>query len=479
MPQAKIRNLGIIPVLASLLLASVAFGGGEGWTDNMEQAMATAAKEKKDLLLDFTGSDWCGWCIKLKKEVFSQQAFKKEAPKHFVLVVLDFPRDKSKLSQETIQQNEFWKNKLGIRGYPTIYLADETGRPYAQTGYQAGGPEAYLKHLAELRAVRAKRDASLLPAAKAKGLAKAKLLDQALSAMDGDFVPRLYRAEIAEIITLDPDNKAGLRAKYQAQGNDLEQKRQQQEFMSKLRGLLSSDPEGAIKAIDQQLAKDNLPVDMRKQLLWTKASVRLSDPKTRETGLKLLDELIAGKVFAADDKLTLRERKAQALAELKRLDEALKIYDELLLETANKPARALPFFVGKAQLLSQAERFAEALEVYTRAAQLKGLDSRMKPMIDRFRAEMMFETKAYDDAIVVYNELLADKNLTGLRRADILVGKAEALQAKGDQPAALILTQQATKLLDDAPAPTSRDRAAAQLANLRERIGKITQPPGE
>ena len=79
-------------------LASTLFADDKLWVNEFEKAKQTAATEGKDLLMDFTGSDWCGWCIRLHKEVFDLDAFKTAAPKNFVLVELDYPNDKSKLS---------------------------------------------------------------------------------------------------------------------------------------------------------------------------------------------------------------------------------------------------------------------------------------------------------------------------------------------------------------------------------------------
>lgn len=207
---------------AALLLALLVIAGAgpavasEGWTENVKQAMAQATKEGKDLLMDFTGSDWCGWCIKLDKEVFTQEPFATEAPKKFVLVKLDFPR-RRKMPAEVKKQNEQWKDKLGVGGFPTIYLVDAKGRPYAKTGYRRGGPEAYMKHLTELQKGRITRDKFLARAAKAKGLAKAKLLDKALGGLDMALVMGSYGGIVDEIIRLDSKNKAGLKGKYAGQ----------------------------------------------------------------------------------------------------------------------------------------------------------------------------------------------------------------------------------------------------------------------
>lgn len=113
---------------------------------DFEAAKAKAVAEQKPMLLDFTGSDWCGWCIKLDKEVFSQQAFQAYAADSLVLVELDFPRRKAQ-SDELKAQNEALAQKYNIRGFPTIVVLSPEGELLERTGYRPGGPEAYVDHL--------------------------------------------------------------------------------------------------------------------------------------------------------------------------------------------------------------------------------------------------------------------------------------------------------------------------------------------
>ena len=81
------------------------FAGGEGWLTNIDAAKKSASESKKDLLIDFTGSDWCGWCIKLNDEVFKHDAFKTGVKDSFVLVEIDFPREKGKLPEDVRKLN--------------------------------------------------------------------------------------------------------------------------------------------------------------------------------------------------------------------------------------------------------------------------------------------------------------------------------------------------------------------------------------
>jgi len=186
----------------------------DGWITSWEDAKKQAQNEKKDILIDFTGSDWCGWCIRLRDEVFTKEEFRKVAPTQFVLLELDFPRTK-KLPEALQKQNDQLRNEFAVRGYPTILLADAQGRAFARTGYEPGGPKAYLEHLDKKVAERKARDELFVQAEKAEtDLERAKLLDRALTQLERQSVLIGYGDVMARIIALDKANEAGLRAKY-------------------------------------------------------------------------------------------------------------------------------------------------------------------------------------------------------------------------------------------------------------------------
>ena len=138
-----------LTVLATVAISAGAFAS-EGWETDFEKAKAKAQAENKHILIDFSGSDWCGWCIKLDKEVFSKDAFKAYAKDNLVLVLADFPRDKSGQSDQVQAQNKKLSKEFGVRGFPTVYVLDSAGKPVAKTGYQAGGPEVYVEHIKKL-----------------------------------------------------------------------------------------------------------------------------------------------------------------------------------------------------------------------------------------------------------------------------------------------------------------------------------------
>lgn len=119
---------------------------GLSWETNLETALQKAKTENKAVLVNFTGSDWCQWCIKLSNEVFSQPDFEKYAEENLILVKLDFPRNIEQ-SNEIKMYNNMQAQKYGVQGFPTVLLFNSKGEMVLQTGYQPGGAVTYVNHL--------------------------------------------------------------------------------------------------------------------------------------------------------------------------------------------------------------------------------------------------------------------------------------------------------------------------------------------
>jgi protein disulfide-isomerase len=140
--------------LSALLMLCGGFAGlhaSEQWETSYKAALDQAAKQDKLVLLDFTGSDWCGWCIKLRKDTFSKPEFQKFAEEKLVLVELDFPRAKEQ-NPDLKKQNQELAEKFGIEGFPTLVLLDPKGTEVTRNvGYLAGGPEGFTKWVESAR----------------------------------------------------------------------------------------------------------------------------------------------------------------------------------------------------------------------------------------------------------------------------------------------------------------------------------------
>jgi thioredoxin-related protein len=121
------------------------------WLTDVPKAEAQAKTGNKLVLLDFTGSDWCGWCMKLDAETFSKPEFADYAAKNLVLVQLDYPNKKPQ-SDELKATNAALQKKYNIEGFPTLIALKPDGTVvWKQVGYLAGGPAALIAKLGEAK----------------------------------------------------------------------------------------------------------------------------------------------------------------------------------------------------------------------------------------------------------------------------------------------------------------------------------------
>jgi thioredoxin-related protein len=140
------RLFGVLFATALLLNARAE----TGWVISFDQATQQAKKENKAVLMDFTGSDWCGFCIKLKKNVFDTPEFSKFAEKNLVLMEVDFPQ-KKKQSAELKAANAKLNKKYEIEGYPTIFVVNSEGKTLGSlVGYDGETPSEYIAKLEKI-----------------------------------------------------------------------------------------------------------------------------------------------------------------------------------------------------------------------------------------------------------------------------------------------------------------------------------------
>jgi thioredoxin-related protein len=140
-----------LSLLAVLLAGSLTALAGVQWTTDLPAAQTQARKDKKLVLMNFTGSDWCGWCKKLQAEVFTTKEFDTFAKDKLVLVEIDFPNQK-KQSAALKKANEALQAKYKADGFPTIVVLNGDGKEvWRQVGYMAGGPKAWIAKLESLK----------------------------------------------------------------------------------------------------------------------------------------------------------------------------------------------------------------------------------------------------------------------------------------------------------------------------------------
>jgi protein disulfide-isomerase len=145
----EVKKLFLLCVIISV---SAGFASAEvNWLTDYDAAKAKAKSDNKLMLLDFTGSDWCGYCKRMQAEIFSKPQFQDYAAKNLVLVELDFPRAKPQ-SEAVRKQNMKLASEYEIEGFPTLIVLSPDGKPVAIfPGYIDGGPDAIIAALEKLR----------------------------------------------------------------------------------------------------------------------------------------------------------------------------------------------------------------------------------------------------------------------------------------------------------------------------------------
>jgi thiol-disulfide isomerase/thioredoxin len=365
-------------------------GEDDLWQTDFEAAKAKAKAENKLLLVDFTGSDWCPWCIKLHGEVFDKDEFKSEAPKHFILVELDFP-NKKKLSDEVKEQNQKLQKQYKIQGYPTVLLLDAEGQVVAHTGYQAGGPDKYNEQLSGFLTAYDSIVKMKEQLAKAKGLGRAKLLDKLV-----DVYANKLHNEIdelndwsKEIVKLDANNKAGLRSKHQfrlciAESDKLLEDHQLAEANEALEKALAIDGLGAAQKRTAQAKIDRLKPILEAQEAVVKLKAELQSAKGLDRA-KLLDELID-----AQKKLVQfipRKQAMQAIQDIRKWSKEivdLDVNNEAGLKTK------YGFQVKLMEVFTQAQKGAldKARAALDEAEALPDLTDQQKATIEQIRNQL-------------------------------------------------------------------------------------------
>jgi len=214
-------------ILLALIIPSAGAEENElPWLDDFDKALTLAELTGKDLLVNFSGSDWCIWCKRLDEEIFSQEGFFARLKENFVPVLLDFPSKKEfKDKVKKPKYNAELKKRFQVQGFPTILLLDSKGKVYAKTGYLKNTPEFYLEHLKQLKAKYPVMKTAVEKAASTEGASKAKAVLGLVDTMNvlkeaglhfGNNYAHLF-PEVNEMMVkaldLDPDNTQGLRLK--------------------------------------------------------------------------------------------------------------------------------------------------------------------------------------------------------------------------------------------------------------------------
>jgi thioredoxin-related protein len=251
------------------------------WFADFDEGAKAAKAGNKDLLVDFTGSDWCVWCKRLDDEVFSKPEFLDAAKKRFVLVKLDFPKgEEAKKIVPNPERNAQLRDQYEVGGYPTILLLDSSAEILGSTGYQPGGPVKYVEHLDDVLADGKKLRAALDGYAKAAdGEPKAAAWDAIAASYEELDASSVLLAKatppIREALTFDADNAKGRKLR----------------ALKALYGKLKMEPadEDVARALDPKNEKGLLELVVKVELM------QVQDEDSARKALEQFDALGAAK----------------------------------------------------------------------------------------------------------------------------------------------------------------------------------------
>ncbi len=276
----------IATILFSVLFAVSASAGEKAmrkgaapgsWTHDYDAAAAMAKEHGLPVLLKFTGSDWCGWCMLMEKSVFSKKEFEKWAEGRVMLVTIDSPRERSLVPEEFRDRNARMMNRYGIRGVPTYVVLDSEGNELGRLGAsQFATPDSFA---GDFEKIVGKMPEKKEIAGVVTGDDLEKLLSMHLSiaqrkAMETKLTPD-ERAEFPSLLTIDRDKTAALDALAAAR------KAKIAEAQAKIAETQKSDPDAAARLRDESRA-------MLKSLDEEQAAAR---KKIEEDASRKLDRL--------------------------------------------------------------------------------------------------------------------------------------------------------------------------------------------
>lgn len=197
----------VMALMMALMAAGPAVAAMPGWHTNYAAAQAQARAEKKLLLVHFSGSDWCGWCIKLQKDVFQKREFIEYAQSNLVLLSVDFPKRKP-MSRGQQESNQALAARFAVEGFPTLVVVSEDGTKLGNFAFGEGGPKTFIKELEKLVARRAgdvAQDSAAVTAARSATVPRGGLQLKGIEARKGRRVAQINN------LTLTPGQSGKVR----------------------------------------------------------------------------------------------------------------------------------------------------------------------------------------------------------------------------------------------------------------------------
>ena len=434
------------------------------WLADPDSAIKAAVKDKKDLLLLFTGSDWCPPCQKLEQEVFADEDFYAEAEGDFVFVKFDFLRN-SPIRDEVKARNDEWAKKFGVDSFPTVVLVDPQLRPYAFAGYEKGGSENFLGMLEESRQVRITRDKKMAAAENAKGDDRATLLDEALSAMPREISDVYYAEIIEEIIKLDEDDELGLRTKW----NEARDAELRKSILTDVMMVARLDsPKRAVKMIDEILAEVKFTTKQRLEVMQIKLGLvrKMEDPKMVDA---LLDEMISLEGLGSASVERLIAKKVYLMVGSDRRDQAMVVLDKAIADRRAKGSNGIYLLACKGELLDSEKKYGEAVKVFDLAiAAAKNTPDVLAEVISG-KADSLYAAGKEAEALRELDTFADDTDVPADLRAEALLHKSMLMRESGKKRTARLVEKRAIEIIESTKERTEVQKLVERLRTKYEK----------
>ncbi len=445
-----------VVVLVALILGCSFSNADEGWYVDAAKAIARAKEDDRDLLLLYTGSDWCPPCKKLEEEVFGVEGFMDEATRKFVLVKFDFPKQ-LELPDGIKEQNAAWADKYGVASYPTVILVDRDLLPYAITGYEPGGVENYLGKLEEYRQLRVERDRLFAAADKAEGTERAKLLDQAISGMDEQIVTVYYEKIVATIVELDKDDELGLRSKW----NEAKDAELRKVIMADILMISRLEkPARALSFIDEVVSEIKFPADEMLIVMQLKLTLvrKLNDNGALDA---LLDEMISLEGVEGETKERLIVKKIFLMVGTGRRPAALKLLEETIAGGGSN----LYLHMAKSELQAAVGDFTGSVESLDKAISSAGGAPDILVELVGAKADSLFELKDVAGALQVLDNFADDTQMPSDLRSEAMLHKSMIMRDSGRKRQARLAENRAVEIAES-------PKEKAEMQKIVERLRK-------
>lgn len=426
------------------------------WLTDLHQARRLASETNQDLFVVFTGSAWCFGCVVLEKTVMSKPEFQ-QLESQFVFCRLVYPASTDEFPSDLKQDYIAWQKEYGVRSFPTVFLADASGKPYAVTGHIGLEVAHYVEHVRKLKRSRRVRDEALRLAESTSGVQRALNLDRALtavrSACDIDFdstngnpIVRFYLPQIEEILSLDETNHLGLRAKYQdVIGDQTEEDRTDAIYAAVNAIKTEQGYDAAIEFLGQQIEL-TASVDLR-NTLRSSLLRHLSNADRHEEALQYGRQLARDDCYSPEERRSFRTSVAHELIQLNRLPEGIAELDKMISELGSESEEAAHLYSMKAEYLLSRQP-EQAIDVYDVILGSLGEGSYEWFDASVVRVVAMTHAQHFEEAVSNSDALLARNDLPADIRAAAYIRKARALLLDGQIRQALVVIRQVEEFVD-------------------------------